>query len=63
VPERSYDGRRDGRRDPAPDRKITGRIGTEGGTTGVYVLADDDPAWQETVRRRLNGGKGDPSGS
>jgi hypothetical protein len=37
-----------------PDRKVSGTIGDSGGLVGVFVLVDDDPVWQATMRRQLD---------
>jgi hypothetical protein len=37
-----------------PDRKVSGSIGDSGGLVGVFVLVDDDPVWQATMRRQLD---------
>jgi hypothetical protein len=37
-----------------PDRKVSGTIGDSGGLVGVFVLVDDDPAWQGMMRRQLD---------
>lgn len=35
-------------------RKVSGRFEGAGGLIGVYVLVDDDPVWQATMRRQLD---------
>jgi hypothetical protein len=41
-----------------PDRKVSGTIGDGGGLVGVFVLVDDDPAWQAMMRRQLDDAQG-----
>ena len=36
------------------DRKVGGTVGDAGGTIGAYALIDDDPVWQQTMRRQLD---------
>jgi hypothetical protein len=33
---------------------VSGSIGDTGALVGVFVLVDDDPVWQATMRRQLN---------
>jgi hypothetical protein len=36
------------------DRRVSGRIDGSGGLIGVFVLVDDDPRWQATMRRQFD---------
>lgn len=40
----------------APNRKVGGTIGDDGGITGAFALVDDDEAWQGSMRGQLDAG-------